>query len=61
MMGGFEDGERYRGQQTQLPFIEEPDLSIRDQPEVKIPVVLPQTKKPSKPAPIHKVHGGGSK
>jgi len=23
-MGGFEDGERYRGQQTQLP-LEEPD------------------------------------
>jgi len=43
MMGGFEDGERYRGQQTQLP------LEDSDPPEVKIPVVLPQTKKPSKP------------
>jgi hypothetical protein len=32
-MGGFEDGERYRGQQTQFP-LEDPD-----QPEVKIPVM----------------------
>jgi len=42
-MGGFEDGERYRGQQTQLP-LEDPD-----QPEVKISATPPQTKKPSKP------------
>lgn len=54
-MGGFEDGERYRGQQTQLP------LEDSDPPEAKIPVTLPQTKKPSKPSPIYNVHGGGSK
>jgi hypothetical protein len=47
-MGGFEDGERYRGQQTQLP-LEDPD-----QPEVKIPAV-PQTK-PSKPALPVEIH-----
>lgn len=34
-MGGFEDGERYRGKQTQLSFIGDPALSIRDQPEEK--------------------------
>ncbi len=55
-MGGFEDGERYRGQQTQLSFIEDADLSIRDQPEVKIPAVPPQTKKPSKPALPVRIH-----
>lgn len=56
MMGGFEDGERYRGQQTQLPFIEETDLSIRDQSEVKISAVPPQTSAPTKPPLPVRIH-----
>ena len=48
-MGGFEDGERYRGQQTTLSF-EDPDPQ-----EVKIPVAPPQTK-PSKPALPVRIH-----
>lgn len=56
MPGGFEEGERYRGQQTQLSFIEEPDLSIRDQPEEKISVIQLQPVKPSKPALPVEIH-----
>lgn len=44
MMGGFEEGERYRGQQTQLPL---------DDPPAKCPVVWVATF--TVPAPIKKV------